>query len=80
MYALIQGGDLEKIYYTFDNNYSYYLNYTKNIEIKGDIEFINVLYALFNQKFTDADFQTNPYNDFKILYRNEDDSVFAELK
>ena len=79
LYALIQVENLEKIYYTFDHNSSYYLNYTKYIEFKGDIEFMNVSYVLFNVKFTDADFQTNLYYDFNILYRNEDDWIFAEL-
>jgi hypothetical protein len=32
LYALIQVENLEKIYYTFDYNSSYYLNYTKYIE------------------------------------------------
>jgi hypothetical protein len=80
LYALIQVENLEKIYYTFDYNSSYYLNYTKYIEFKGDIEFMNVSFVLFNVKFTDADFQTNLYSDFSILYRNEDDWIFAELK
>ncbi len=80
LYALIQVENLEKIYYTFDHNSSYYLNYTKYIVFKGDIEFMNVSYVLFNVKFTDADFQTNLYYDFNILYRNEDDWIFAELK
>ncbi|KKL11331.1 hypothetical protein LCGC14_2546870, partial [marine sediment metagenome] len=35
---------------------------------------------LFNVKFADADFQTNLYSDFNILYRNEDDWMFAKLK
>jgi len=80
LYALIQVENLEKIYYTFDHNSSYYLNYAKYIEFKGDIEFMNVSYVLFNVKFTDADFQTNLYYDFNILYRNEDDWIFAKLK
>ena len=80
MYALIEVENFETIYYTFDHNSSYYLNYTKYIEIKGDIEFMNVSYMLFNVKFTDVDFQTNLYFDFNILYRNEDDWIFAELK
>ncbi|MEE9379531.1 MAG: hypothetical protein V3V33_16015 [Candidatus Lokiarchaeia archaeon] len=41
---------------------------------------MNVSYVLFNVKFTDADFQTNLYYDFNILYRNEDDWIFAKLK
>jgi len=80
LYALIQVKNLEKIYYTFDHNSSYYLNYTKYIEFKRDVEFMNVSYVLFNVKFTNADFQTNLYYDFNILYRNEDDWLFAKLK
>jgi len=41
---------------------------------------MNVSYVLFNVKFTNADFQTNLYSDFNILYRNEDDWIFIELK
>jgi len=57
--ALIQVENLEKIYYTFDGNSTHYLNSTDYIEFKGDIEFMNVSYGLFNVKFTDTDFQTN---------------------
>ena len=78
--ALIQVENLEKIYYTFDCNSTHYLNSKDYIEFKGDIDFMNVSYVLFNVKFTDADFQTNLYSDFNILYRNEDDWIFAELK
>ncbi len=78
--ALIQVEDLEKIYYIFDCNSTYYLNSTDYIDLKVDIEFMNVSYVLFNVKFTDADFQTDLYSDFNILYRNEDDWLFAELK
>ncbi len=80
LYALIQVENLEKIYYTFDYNSTHYLNSTDYLEFKGDIEFMNVSYVLFNVKFTDADFQANFYSDFNILYRNEDDWIFAELK
>ncbi|KKN17503.1 hypothetical protein LCGC14_0965280, partial [marine sediment metagenome] len=79
LYALIQVEDLEKIYYIFDFNSTHYLNSTDYIEFKGDIEFMNVSYMLFNVKFTDADFQINLYYDFSILYRNEDDWIFAKL-
>jgi len=41
---------------------------------------MNVSYVLFNVKFTDTDFQTNIYSDFNILYRNEEDWIFAKLK
>ena len=41
---------------------------------------MNVSYVLFNVKFSDADFQTNLYYNFNILYRNEDDWIFAKLK
>ena len=78
--ALIQVEDLEKIYYSFDCNSTHYLNSTDYIEFRGDIEFMNVSFALFNVKFTDTDFQTNLYSDFNIFYRNEDDWIFAELK
>ena len=78
--ALIQVENLEKIYYIFDCNSTHYLNSTDYIEFKGDIEFRNVSYVLFNVKFTDEDFQTNLYSDFNILYRNEDNWLFAELK
>ncbi len=78
--ALIQEENLEKIYYIFDCNSTQYLNSTDYIEFKGDIELMNVSYVVFNVKFTDADFQTNLYSDFNILYRNEDDWLFAELK
>ena len=78
--ALIQVENLEKKYYTFDGNSTHYLNSSDYIEFKGDIEFMNVSYMLFNVKFTDADFQTNLYSDFNILYRNEDDWIFAETK
>ncbi len=78
--TLKQEENLEKIYYIFDCNSTHYLNSTDYIEFKGDIEFMNVSYVLFNVKFTDADFQTNLYSDFNILYRNEDDWIFAELK
>jgi hypothetical protein len=80
LYALIQVENLEKLYYFFDYNSTHYLNSTDYIEFKGDIEFMNVSFVLFNVKFTDADFQTNLYSDFSILYRNEDDWIFAELK
>ncbi|KKL08690.1 hypothetical protein LCGC14_2573340 [marine sediment metagenome] len=80
LYALIQVENLEKIYYTFDCNSTHYLNSTDYIEFRGDIEFMNVSHLLFNVKFADADFQTNLYSDFNILYRNEDDWIFAELK
>ncbi|TKJ24123.1 MAG: hypothetical protein CEE43_00130 [Promethearchaeota archaeon Loki_b32] len=79
LYALIQVENLEKIYYTFNCNSTNYLNYTKYIEFKEHIEFMNVTYVLFNVKFTDKDFQTNLCYDFNILYRNEDDWIFAEL-
>ena len=78
--ALIQVENLEKIYYTFDYNSTHYLNSTDYIEFKGDIEFMNVSYVLFNVKFTNMDFQTDFYSDFNILYRNEDDWIFAGLK
>ena len=78
--ALIQVEDLEKMYYTFDCNSTHYLNSTDYIEFKGDIEFMNVSYVLFNVKYTDTDFQTNLYSDFNFLYINEDDWLFAELK
>jgi len=80
LYALIQVENLEKIYYTFDYNSTHYLNSTDYIDLKGDIEFMNVSYLLFNVKFTYADFQTNLYSDFNILYRNENDWLFAKLK
>ncbi|MBA7528062.1 hypothetical protein ES705_20245 [subsurface metagenome] len=80
LYTLIQVENLEKIYYIFDYNSTHYLNSTDYIEFKGDIEFMNVSYVLFNVKFTDEDFQTNLYYDFNILYRNEDDWIFAKLK
>ena len=80
LYTLIQVENLEKIYYIFDYNSTHYLNSTDYIEFKGDVEFMNVFYVLFNVKFTDADFQTNLYTDFNILYRNEDDWLFAKLK
>ncbi len=78
--ALIQVENLEKIYYTFDGNSTHYLNSTDYIEFKGDIEFMNVSYGLFNVKFTDMDFQSNLISDFNTLYRNEDDWIFAKLK
>ena len=78
--VLIQVENLEKMYYSFNHNSSYYLNYTSYIEFKGDIEFMNVSYVVFNVKFTNADFQTNLYYDFNILYRNEDDWIFSKLK
>ncbi len=78
--ALIQAENLEKIYHSFGYNSSYYLNYSNYIEFKGDIELMNVSYVIFNVKFTDTDFQTNLYYDFNILYRNEDDWLFAKLK
>ncbi len=78
--ALIQVENLEKIYYTFDYNSTHYLNSTDCIEFKGDIEFMNVSFVLFNVKFSDEDFQTNLYSDFNILYRNEDDWIFGKIK
>ena len=80
LYTLIEVENLEKIYYIFDYNSTHYLNSTDYIEFKGDIEFMNVSYVLFNVKFTDADFQTNLYSDFNILSRNEDDWIFGKLK
>jgi hypothetical protein len=80
LYTLIQVENLEKIYYIFNFNSTHYLNSTDYIEFKGDIEFMNVSYVLFNVKFSDGDFQTNLYSDFNILYRNEDDWTFAILK
>ena len=80
LYDLIQVEILEKIYYIFDYNSTHYFNSTDYIEIKGDIDFMNVSYVLFNVKFTDTDFQTNLYYDFNILYRNEDDWIFAKSK
>ncbi len=78
--ALIQVENLEKIYYVFDGNSTHYLNSTDYIEFKGDIEFMNVSYVLFNVKFTDTDFQSNLTSDFNILYSNEDNWTFAKLK
>ncbi len=79
LFNLIQVEKLEKDYYIFDFNSTHYLNSTDYIEFKGDIEFMNVSYVLFNVKFTDEDFQTNLYSDFNILYRNEDDWIFAKF-
>ena len=80
LYAIIQVENLEKKYYIFDYNSTHYLNSTGYIEFKSDVEFMNVSYVLFNVKFTDEDFQTNIYTDFNILYRNNDDWIFAKLK
>ena len=80
LYALIQVENLEKIYYIFDSNSTHYLKPIDYIEFKGDIKFMNVTYVLFNVKFSDEDFQAYLYSDFNILYRNEDDWIFAKFK
>ena len=78
--ALIQVENLEKMYYIFDYNSTHYLNSSDYIEFKGNIDYMNVSYVLFNVKFTDMDFQSNLTSDFNTLYRNEDDWIFAKLK
>jgi hypothetical protein len=80
IYSLIQVQNLEKRHYLFNGNSSSFLNSTDYNEFKGDVDFMNVSYVLFNVKFTDAEFQSNLTSDFNIIYRNEDDWIFAKVK
>ena len=59
-------------------HYKFYwgLNFT---EFRNFYEPENVTYVLFNIKYSFEDFMTNLTNNFEILYRNEQDWIFAKL-
>lgn len=80
IYALIEVENLNKLYYTSDNNSTHFLNYNDYIEFKEYVELMNVSYVLFNVVFTDEDFQTNLYSDINLFYRNEGFWIFGKIK
>ncbi len=72
---------LKKIYYINQNQSKKNLIIIeKSIPIICSKIHLNAKTFLFLSKFTNMDFQTDFYSDFNILYRNEDDWIFAGLK
>ncbi len=72
LYDLIVFDNLKIIYYKF----YFGLNFT---EFRNSYEPENVTYVLFNIKYSFEDFKANLTNYFEILYRNEQDWIFAKL-
>ncbi len=72
LYDLIVFDNLKIIYYKF----YYGLNYT---EFRSFYEPRNISYALFNIKYSFEEFKANLTIYFEILYRNEQDWIFAKL-